>query len=287
MAGSLSRRQSATRRPWGTLKTLLLLLLAAPLVACGASSTPAEAPSAEVPPPSDESEAHLEAAEDYEALRELLGDSPRGPIPLVAPRPRLGPERAPITLILFSDMQCPFCVRVMPTLEQVMARYGDQVRLFWAHLPLPSHPQADVAARVSVAVFEAGGDEAFFGFLNELTSDLRDFSDARIEAVATRWGASREAVLAAMDDYAHDEAIVYDRKVAQALGIRGTPFTLINGRPVAGAQPLEAFTAVIDDELRVVAALNEAGVPRGREYETLVRLVFGPEVAAQMRETDD
>jgi hypothetical protein len=89
-----------------------------------------------------------------------------------------------------------------------------------------------------------------------------------------------------MDEYKYDEAITYDRKVAYALGIQGTPFMLINGRPFAGAQPFEAFVETIDDELRVVRALNEAGVPSGREYETLVRLVFGPEVAAQMSESD-
>jgi protein-disulfide isomerase len=243
-------------------------------------AAPADAPTEGEGPP------RRELSPEDRALVDLLGDAPRGPIPLHTPRPRLGPERAPVTIVLFSDMQCPYCVRVMATLERVLERYGDEVRLFWAHLPLPMHPQADVAARVSVAVFEAGGNEAFFRFLDELSTDLRDFTDDRIEALAVKAGADPDDVVAAMDEYKYDEAITYDRKVAYALGIQGTPFMLINGRPIAGAQPFEAFVETIDDELRIVRALNEAGVPSGREYETLVRLVFGPEVAAQMRESD-
>jgi protein-disulfide isomerase len=230
--------------------------------------------------------ARREISPEDRALLELLGDDPRGPIPLHTPRPRLGPEYAPVTIILFSDMQCPYCVRAMETLERVVARYGDDVRLFWAHLPLPMHPQADVAARVSVAVFEAGGSEGFFRYLSELTSNLRDFSDERISTLATEAGAAPDDVLAAIEEYRYDEAIMYDRKVAYALGIQGTPFMLVNGRPIAGAQPFETFVETIDDELRVIRALNEAGVPRGREYETLVRLVFGPEVAEQMTGND-
>jgi protein-disulfide isomerase len=278
------------------LKSLLpIWIVLASLAACGggrdASVETAPAPGGDVESPgSTGGDAPRPARGDLtpedRALLALIGDHPRGPIPLNTPRPRLGPEHAPITIVLFSDMQCPFCVRVMPTLERVIAHYGDEVRLFWAHLPLPMHPQADVAARVSVAVFEAAGSDAFFRFLDELTSNLRDFSESRIEALATKAGASRADVLAAIDEYKYDEAIVYDRRVAYALGIQGTPFMLVNGRPVTGAQPFETFVEVIDDELRVMRALNEAGVPRGREYETLVRLVFGPEVAAQMGATD-
>ena len=265
---------------------LLLLLL---LGACGGGpSAPAE-PAATPAPAGGEAEPDgatssfgPELSEGDRALLALLGDEPRAPIPILTRRPRLGPENAPITIVLFSDMQCPFCARVMPTLERVLAHYGDRVRLFWAHLPLPMHPQADVAARVSVAVFEAAGDAAFFQFLDALTSDLGDFSDARIEALAVGAGADPDAVVEAIEEYRFDEVVMYDRRVASAIGVRGTPFMLVNGRAIAGAQPFDAFVELIDDELRVVRELHAAGVPSGREYETLVRLVFGPEVAEQM-----
>ena len=157
-----------------------------------------------------------------------------------------GPDRAPVTIVEFSDFQCPFCARVVPTLEQIEDTYKGSVRIVWKHLPLPIHKEAVGAA---VAAEAAGKQGKFWEFHDMLFADQAKLGadDLKQHAQTLQLDMSRfEADLLNADE---QKKIDTDVAEAKALGIMGTPGIFINGRFVAGAQPFEVFAKVIDEEL--------------------------------------
>jgi protein-disulfide isomerase len=162
--------------------------------------------------------------------------------------PIRGAEDAPVTIVEFSDFHCPFCRSVQPTLTQLLDRYEGKVRLAYKHLPLDAlHPQA---RRASEASWCAGQQGKFWEFHDTLYREGgSDASDAAMSKVATSVGLDTAAFTACLAS--GEAARVVERDVAQgtALGLSGTPGFFINGRELNGAQPLEAFVRVIDEEL--------------------------------------
>ena len=181
--------------------------------------------------------------------------------------PQLGPDDALVTLVVFSDFQCPFCARVVPTLQQIRERYGDDVRVVFKHNPLPFHSRADAAAEAAIEVHAQLGDAAFFQMHDALFGNQRALEDADLVRHAAQAGASRGRVQAALDGNRHRDVIARDQALAAELGARGTPSFFINGHVLTGAQPLSAFTARIDTELSEARALVAAGTPRASVYE--------------------
>src|SRR5450432_2082224 len=87
------------------------------------------------------------------------------PIPVTSKDPMWGNRNAPVTIVHFSDFQCPYCSRVEPAFKQIKEAYGpDKVRIIWKNAPLPFHPNAHPAAEASVGVFELKGNDAFWKF---------------------------------------------------------------------------------------------------------------------------
>ncbi|MBB85381.1 MAG: hypothetical protein CL931_16350 [Deltaproteobacteria bacterium] len=157
--------------------------------------------------------------------------------------PIKGPKDAMVTIVEWSDFQCPFCNRVSPTLAQIEAEYGDQVRLVFKHLPLSIHPQAPQAHAASEAAHRQG---KFWEMHDRIFANQRDLSVATLEGHA-------EAIGLDMDQYAKDIAdaslkkrIDDDMKQAAELNVTGTPAFFINGRFLSGAQPFENFKRAID-----------------------------------------
>ena len=161
----------------------------------------------------------------------------------LAGAPVKGPEDAIVTIVEWSDFQCPFCNRVSPTLAQIEEEYGDQVKIAFKHLPLSIHPQALQAHAASEAAHRQG---KFWEMHDRIFSNQRDLTIATLESHARAIGLD-------MDQYSKDVAAPeikkkIDEDVAQAgkLGVSGTPAFFINGKFLSGAQPFDNFKRVID-----------------------------------------
>ncbi len=183
---------------------------------------------------------------------EILLDPPRVEPVLADHSPSRGPADAPIVLIEYTDFQCPFCGRVQPTLDALRDRYGDSIRMVFKNLPLAMHQQAQFAAEAALC---AGDQEGFWPMHDWLFANHKTISRETILAQATEQGLDIEALNVCLDEGRHSAAVEADMKEAGSFGITGTPGFVVNGRILTGAQPLENFIKVIDDELR------RAGLP--------------------------
>jgi protein-disulfide isomerase len=159
-----------------------------------------------------------------------------------------GPDDAIVTIIEFSDFQCPFCQRVVPTIDQLLAKYPTEVRVVFRNLPLSNiHPRAQAAAEAAAC---AGKQGNFWDYHDLIFANNRALTDEDFEKHASDLG---------LDLTAFRQAVDADFAVAESLQISGTPSFLINGIPMHGAQNLEAFSRVIDQEIaRSAAEASEA-----------------------------
>jgi protein-disulfide isomerase len=185
--------------------------------------------------------------------------------------PVRGNAAALVTIVEFSDFQCPFCGRVQATLKALRDRYGDRVRLVWKNEPLPFHPNAEPAAEAALEVRAQLGDGAFWAMHDKLFEAQKDLSPAVLERLAREVGASPDRVRAAVASHRHKRVIDADEDLADDLQANGTPHFFINGRRLVGAQPPEMFEKIIDEELAHAQALLGAGTPRAGLYEAMIR----------------
>jgi protein-disulfide isomerase len=163
-----------------------------------------------------------------------------------AGHPTKGPDKAPIELVEFSDFQCPFCQRANPTVQQLLAKYGDRVRFTYRHFPLPNHPAARPAAEASACADDQG---QFWAFHDRLFAAPDKLTEADFKAHAAALKLDMAKFEACVNTHHFKELVEKDAKEGEALGVTGTPAFFINGRALEGAQPLEAFTRLIDEEL--------------------------------------
>ncbi|MFT5355817.1 MAG: protein-disulfide isomerase, partial [Polyangiales bacterium] len=187
------------------------------------------------------------------------------------PLPQRGPDNALVTIVQFSDFECPFCSRVEPTLAQVVAEYGNDVRVLWMNNPLPFHPDAGPAAQAALEAFEQGGNRTFWAMHAKLFENQRALGRMELEGYAQELGLNMVQFRAALDTNEHQAAVTAQQAIARGFGASGTPSFFINGRNVRGAQPFQAFKVVIDQELARARALVAAGTPRARVYAAAVR----------------
>jgi protein-disulfide isomerase len=161
--------------------------------------------------------------------------------------PSLGPANAPITIVEFSDFQCPYCRKFhMETYQALLDAYPGQIRFVYRNLPLTSmHPEAFPSAVASLC---AQDQEAFWPFYEKLFS-----SDELGRSVYLNYAVELELDTAAfetcLDSGRHDDFIQADSDYALSIGVNSTPTFFVNGAPVVGAYPLEYFKQVIDEEL--------------------------------------
>jgi protein-disulfide isomerase len=161
--------------------------------------------------------------------------------------PSLGPESAPVTIVEFSDFHCPFCRSVQPTLEQLLARYPKDVRLVYKHFPLDSlHPEARRAAEASWC---AQQQDKFWPYHDRLYAIGPDGSDTTLTTVARETGLDLTAFQQCLGGNEAADVVNADVSEGVRFGISGTPGFFINGRFMSGAQPLDAFVRIIDEEL--------------------------------------
>lgn len=165
---------------------------------------------------------------------------------VIGTAPTRGNENAPVTIVEWSDFQCPFCNRVTPTLAQIRDEYGDRVRFAFKHMPLSIHPQAMGA---HVAAEAANRQGKFWEMHDRIFENQRDLAAETLDGYASEMGLD-------MDQFRRDlkaadiaKRIKDDLAQAQKLGVTGTPSFFINGKFLSGAQPFASFKRQIDEAL--------------------------------------
>jgi protein-disulfide isomerase len=185
--------------------------------------------------------------------------------------PIKGAVNAPVTIVEFSDFQCPYCSRVEPALKQIADKYGDKVRFVWKNEPLPFHPRAEPAAEVALEARAEKGDKGFWDVHDRLFASQPKLEDADLEKVATDAGLSLDKVRDAMKNHKYKTQIDGDADLGDDLQASGTPHFFVNGRRLVGAQPAEKFYEIIDDELKKTAALSAKGISADKMYAELIK----------------
>ncbi len=160
--------------------------------------------------------------------------------------PSLGPADAPVTIVEFTDFQCPFCKRSEDTVKQLRAHYGDKVRLVHMDFPLSFHSHAMDAAKAARCANEQG---KFWPYRDALFADQSKLAPADLKATAKQLGLNTTQFDSCFDKGKYQAAIESDLAEGNKLGVDGTPAFFIDGRSLVGAQPISSFTEIVDDEL--------------------------------------
>jgi protein-disulfide isomerase len=160
--------------------------------------------------------------------------------------PAFGPAGARVTILHYIDYQCPFCIRVAPTLGRLLAQYPKDVRLVVKMHPLPMHANAMLAAEAALAAQAQG---KFGGMHEKLIASGTGLSRERIMQIATELGLDLPRFTKDLDGHVHKAAIEAQSREVEAIGATGTPASFVNGRFIDGAQPYEAFQQKVDEEL--------------------------------------
>jgi protein-disulfide isomerase len=177
---------------------------------------------------------------------------------IVSKRVIFGNPDAPVTIVEYSDFQCPYCAKVTPTLTKVMTDYGDRVRLVYKHMPLDFHDLSKPAATYFEAIALQDQEKAR-EFHDALFDNQQAFSqqgESYLQQTAQGLGVDMEKLSQDLQSDQVTARIDADIAEAQAFGFQGTPAFLINGVPISGARPYEEFEAIIDRHL----AANQMGI---------------------------
>ena len=222
------------------------------------------------PPPKDEDEG--KDKEDTTTVNKVpVGNSPI-----------LGNPNALVTIVEFSDFQCPYCRRVEPTLKGLRDKYGDKLRLVWKNEPLPFHPAAEPAAEAAMEVRAEKGDKGFWEAHDKLFADQKDIANGKeanvdtIVKIAADAGGNADKIRNAIANRTHKKEIDADNDLSQDFQASGTPHFFVNGRRLVGAQPQEKFEKIIDEEIKKAQDLIAKGTKPSELYETMIKDGKGP-----------
>jgi protein-disulfide isomerase len=161
--------------------------------------------------------------------------------------PVKGPSSAPVTLIEFSDFQCPFSGRASPTVKQIEDEYKGKLKIAFRNLPLPFHDKAHLAAEAALAANEQG---KFWAMHDKLFANQQALDRPSLEKYAQELGLNMAKFTAALDSGKFKDKVDQDAKEAASFGATGTPTFFINGNRLVGAQPPEKFKELIEAELK-------------------------------------
>lgn len=156
-----------------------------------------------------------------------------------------GPQNAPVTITVFDDFQCPYCARLVPTLESVMKMYPAQVRLVLKHFPLSMHKFARQAAAASIAARNQG---KFWEMHDQLFANYNKLNDEVIRNLAAGLGLDMQRFDQDIQDSAAQEEINNDLQLGSKVGVRGTPAVYINGVELRD-RSINGFQQAIDAKL--------------------------------------
>ena len=167
-------------------------------------------------------------------------------MPISASAPALGPPEAKVTIVEFTDYQCPYCHKAQSTIDKVLSRYSGKVQLVHRDFPLDGHSQAFPAARAARCAGEQG---RFWDYHHNLMTLPCDLSAADLAARAASLKLDPGAFSTCLASDRYDSSIRESLEAGAKAGVTGTPAYFINGRMIYGARPFEQFQEVIDAEL--------------------------------------
>ncbi len=157
-----------------------------------------------------------------------------------------GPSNAAVTLVEFSDFQCPFCSRVTDTLDQIEESYGDKVRIVFKHLPLRMHSRAPLAHAAAEAANRQG---KFWQMHDRIFANQRELTEAKYLEYAGQIGLDMDQFKQDMASASVKARVDADKAEAERLGVTGTPGFFVNGYFLSGAKPFSEFKRLIDAQL--------------------------------------
>ncbi len=162
-----------------------------------------------------------------------------------------GNKSAKITIVEYSDFQCPYCSRGYTTIQQVRKEYGDKVRILFKHLPLDFHPLAMPAAKYFESIAKQSHEKAekFHDTIFENQGMLKEKGEKFFSETAKKLGVDMKKLEATLSDSAIQKAIEADMEEAKKFNMSGTPGFIINGVSLRGAYPFPAFKEIIDRQL--------------------------------------
>ncbi len=195
-----------------------------------------------------------------------------------ADSPSFGPAVAKVTIVEWSDFQCPFCSRAAPIVAQIRQAYPKDVRFVFRHLPLPMHPDAPLAARAGVAAQAQG---KFWQMHDWMYAHQHELDQASLEKAAASFGMDLTRFRASLTDPATEGRVAADKQAASAAGVSATPTFFVNGREhIGGWQSFEQLKAEIDKEIARADKLLSSGVKPADLYGRLVAdATAGPSAA--------
>ncbi|MCB9738807.1 MAG: thioredoxin domain-containing protein [Deltaproteobacteria bacterium] len=210
-------------------------------------------PPAAPPAPAAEKKPEKDPADDKTVWKvELTGEEPVS-----------GPADALVTLVEFTDFQCPFCSKVRPTLEEVKKAYEGKLRLVFKNQPLSFHKNAQIAAEASLCAHKQG---KFWEMEERLFTNQQTLAREQLPDHAKAVGLDLAAFETCLDKHETKEAVAADQATAEKVTATGTPAFFINGRKISGAQPLDAFRRLVDEELAKAKAMVAAGTKPSEVY---------------------
>ena len=187
-----------------------------------------------------------------------------------------GPDDAPITIVEWSDFQCPYCAKEAPRLAQVRAKYGDKVRLVYRHYPVAGHPDAQLAAEAGIAAADQG---KFWAFHDQIfaPANFGHATRADLDTYARAIGLDLAAFDAALDSRHYRDIVETEQAAAAALGVDGTPTMFINGMVVSGARDEAQLEGLIDLQLEGITKAIAHGLAAKDVYPLVMTNADGEE----------
>ncbi len=162
--------------------------------------------------------------------------------------PVMGGESAKVTIVEFSDFQCPFCSRAAKTVSELKKKYGNKIKVAFKHFPLPMHSNAGPTSEASMCVHEQGKDK--FWKFHDLAFAAQDKLDAEnLTKLAKQAGADEAKFKECFESKKFSDFVKSDLSYGEKLGVRSTPTFFVNGQLLSGALPIEQFSEVIEEEL--------------------------------------
>ncbi len=173
----------------------------------------------------------------------------------VAGNPTIGPDDAPVTIVEFTDFECPYCARAHGTVKKVLETYGDKVRLVIRDFPLSFHANAQKAAEAAGCAFEQGKFEPMY---DKLFANQRQLDVPSLKRFAGELGLDTAEFGECLDSGRRADEVRADAEAGSRVGVTGTPAFFVNGRMISGAVPFEEFKKIIDEELARAGVTKKA-----------------------------
>ena len=185
-------------------------------------------------------------------------------LPVLGSEPIWGTRNAPLTWVIFGDLDCPHTRSAWRALEAVKASFGDDLRIVFRHRPLREHPNALDAARVLAGLARRKGAQAFFDVLHRVVQSEASLTEEHLtaELAAAGYGDLKLSELSALGQ----RAVLDDLQLAGQFAVKSTPFSFLNGQPVDGERSIAELDRLLQGEQRSVGWLSASGVPASALY---------------------